>query len=48
MAKGGVANKFIDKTNLENAKLSDAQIDDVVAFLDSLTEPTPLKEAKVP
>jgi len=48
MAKGGVPNKFLDKTNLEPRKLSEAQIADVVEFLNSLTEPTALKEAKVP
>ena len=48
MAKGGVANKFLDKKNLENRKLSEAQVADVVEFLNSLTEPTALKEAKVP
>jgi cytochrome c peroxidase len=48
MAKGGVPNKFIDKTNLQDAKLTQAQIADVVEFLNALTEPTPLKEATVP
>ena len=48
LAKGGVPNKFIDKTNLQDAKLTQAQIADVVEFLNALTEPTPLKEASVP
>ena len=48
MAKGGVTNKFLDKTNLRDARLKPAQISDIVEFLNALTEPTPLKEAKVP
>jgi cytochrome c peroxidase len=48
MAKGGVPNKFIDKTNLADARLKPDQISDVVEFLNALTEPTPLKEATVP
>jgi cytochrome c peroxidase len=48
MANGGVANPFIDKTNLEKRNLTPAQIADVVEFLKALTEPAALKEAKVP
>jgi cytochrome c peroxidase len=48
MAKGGVPNKFIDKTNLADRKLKPEQIADVVEFLNALTEPTPLKEPKIP
>jgi hypothetical protein len=48
MAKGGVPNKFIDKTNLQDAKLKPQQISDLVEFLNALTEPTALKEPKVP
>jgi cytochrome c peroxidase len=48
MAKGGTPNKFLDKTNLADAKLKPEQIADIVEFLNALTEPTPLKEAKVP
>lgn len=48
MAKGGIPNRFLDKENLVDRKLTEAQIDDIVAFLDALTEPTPLKEATVP
>jgi cytochrome c peroxidase len=40
MAKGGVANKFLDKTNLEDRKLKPEQISDIVEFLNALTEPT--------
>jgi len=48
MAKGGMPNKFLDKTNLEDRKLKPEQISDIVEFLNALTEPTALKEAKVP
>jgi cytochrome c peroxidase len=48
MAKGGVPNKFLDKTNLQDAKLKPEQISDIVEFLNALTEPTALKEPKVP
>ena len=48
MAKGGVPNKFLDKTNLADRKLKPEQIADVVEFLNALTEPTALKEPKVP
>jgi len=48
MAKGGVPNKFLDKTNLEDRKLKPEQIADIVEFLNALNEPTPLKEARVP
>ena len=48
MAKGGVPNKFLDKTNLQDAKLKPEQIADVVEFLNALTEPTRLKEPTVP
>ena len=48
MARGGVPNKFLDKTNLEDRKLTPEQISDVVEFLNALTEPRALREAKVP
>jgi cytochrome c peroxidase len=48
MAKGGTPNPFLDKTNLEDRKLKPEQIADVVEFLKALTEPTMLKEPKLP
>jgi cytochrome c peroxidase len=48
MAKGGVPNKFLDKTNLQDAKLKPEQITDIVEFLNALNEPTRLKEPTVP
>jgi cytochrome c peroxidase len=48
MASGGIANPFLDKTNLEDRKLKPEQISDVVEFLRALTEPATLKEPKIP
>jgi cytochrome c peroxidase len=48
MANGGVANPFLDKENLQRRDLTPANISDLVEFLNALTEPTELKQPKVP
>jgi cytochrome c peroxidase len=48
MADGGIANKYLDRANLERQKLSDAEIKDIVAFLESLTETTVLEAPQIP
>ena len=51
MATGGKPNKYLDETNLadaKNAKLTDAEIDDVVAFLNALDVNYTIEEPTLP
>jgi cytochrome c peroxidase len=48
MANGGVANKYLDTANLQKRDLSDADIKDIVEFLNALTETTTLRQPQIP
>lgn len=48
MAKGGIGNPHLDRVNLEKADLSGADILDIVEFLKSLSEPSQLREPRLP
>jgi cytochrome c peroxidase len=48
MADGGVNNKYLDRVNLKRQKLSDNDVKDIVAFLESLTETTVLESPDIP
>jgi cytochrome c peroxidase len=48
MANGGISNKYLDKENLQRQKLSDAELKDIIAFLESLTETTALESPQIP
>jgi cytochrome c peroxidase len=48
MLAGGIDNPHLDKTNLQPANLTDAEVKDLIEFLKSLDEPTKLSEPKLP
>jgi cytochrome c peroxidase len=48
MVNGGTANRFLDTANLKKRDLSDADIKDLVEFLNALTESTTLRQPAIP
>jgi len=48
MVNGGIANDYLDSTNLQPAGLTDEEISDLVEFLKALDEPTELEIPTVP
>jgi len=48
MVGGGADNPFLDKTNLQKADLSAAEVADLIEFLKSLNENTKIPEPKLP
>ena len=48
MVGGGADNPFLDKTNLQKADLSAAEVTDLIEFLKSLNENTRIPEPKLP
>lgn len=48
MVGGGIDNPHLDRTNLQKVPLSAGEIRDLVAFLESLDEPTTLPEPQLP
>ncbi|MGB0717528.1 MAG: cytochrome-c peroxidase [Phycisphaerae bacterium] len=48
MVNGGLPNKHLDTMNLKKADLTEQEIQDIIAFLEALDEPTNLKHPKLP
>jgi len=48
MVAGGAENPFLDKTNLQKADLTAAEVADLIEFLKSLSENTKIPEPKLP
>jgi cytochrome c peroxidase len=48
MVAGGIDNPFLDKTNLQKADLSAAEVADLIEFLKSLNENARIPEPKLP